>query len=448
MRLRDIRLQLALTAALAAGTSAACRSQTGSAPEVPVTPDTPATPSIPAVDEASPISGDLKAQCAAPILQGFTPAEPVDFLAIRTSSDMRDPRTEDGATLGTACSGASNKDTCISTLAASVPGSTGYGYCGMGCSDTGLVYTRGDTVGLVDSPQEAAAFFGTIDTVAEVLHLVRTHDHEPNCTTLQATAKAGYQIEATFQTSDCPFTDERRLLSVAADGTLTQLKMLERTVGGGCAGRRPDGLLSNAECLDDPVAEQLGVLAHLEAAAVVAFERLALDLERIGAPAAFAERAREAAEDEVRHAEQMAAQARARGVEPQPVCAGPHDSSRSLLALAIENAVEGCVRETYGVVDALHRAQSAESPALRLLFSEIAKDEARHAELSWDLHRWMMSRLCIADRQTVLTAMADAHSDLRDELEAQASSRVQQVLGAPGPTAAMAMAESLRSRLG
>lgn len=468
MRLRDVRLQLALTAALAAGT--ACRSQPGS-PDAPATPaspssqpvDAPATPtggiepvdpvaSKPPKTEAAPViqvgqaPDGLAESCAVPVLEGFTLAEPVDFIALRTHSDMRSPKSSDGATWGTACAGATDKATCEATLAKTHPESSGYGYCGMGCSDTGLVYTRGDTVGLADSPAEAAALFGTVDTVSEVIHLARAHDYKPDCASLVA-VEGGYQLEGTFQVSDCPFTDERRLLSVTADGTLTQLKMLERKEGGGCAGRRPDGLCTADAASDDPVAQHLAHLAHLEAAAVVAFERLALDLERVGAPAQLVVRARRAAEDEVRHAARMSEQARRQGAEPAPVHAAPHDLGRDLLALAVENAVEGCVRETFGVVDALHRAQTAPTAELRALFAEIAEDEACHSELSWEIHRWMLGRLSSSDRLRVLTAMQAAHVELREELATATDGPLQEALGAPAPRAAVAMADALRDAL-
>jgi hypothetical protein len=56
---------------------------------------------------------------------------------------------------------------------------------------------------------------------------------------------------------------------------------------------------------------------------------------------------------------------------------------RSLEEMALENVVEGCVRETFGAVVAMIQAERAGDARVRRAMRRIARDETRHAELSW-----------------------------------------------------------------
>ncbi|GEM_PF-3981000 len=66
---------------------------------------------------------------------------------------------------------------------------------------------------------------------------------------------------------------------------------------------------------------------------------------------------------------------------------------RSRLAVASENAVEGCVRETWAARVGRHQARFAKIASMRAAMAEIAADEARHAALAWDLDTWARSHL-------------------------------------------------------
>ena len=63
---------------------------------------------------------------------------------------------------------------------------------------------------------------------------------------------------------------------------------------------------------------------------------------------------------------------------------------RDLDALAIDNAVEGS-REALGAAAALFQSKHAD-PRWRPLFGRIAEDEARHAQLAWDIDAWLGAR--------------------------------------------------------
>ena len=53
--------------------------------------------------------------------------------------------------------------------------------------------------------------------------------------------------------------------------------------------------------------------------------------------------------------------------------------TRALGVVAIENAVEGCVRETFGALIASWQAEHARDPGIKRLMRSIARDETRHA---------------------------------------------------------------------
>src|SRR5207244_884717 len=119
----------------------------------------------------------------------------------------------------------------------------------------------------------------------------------------------------------------------------------------GGTGRRPAGLVapSRSGRGGDEVGAYWARAAHLEAASVHAFRTLAADLHAYGAPRRLVEAASRAAGDEVRHARACATLARRHGSSPVPVVVRS-PPSRSLVEIAEENAVEGCVRETWGAL--------------------------------------------------------------------------------------------------
>ena len=61
--------------------------------------------------------------------------------------------------------------------------------------------------------------------------------------------------------------------------------------------------------------------------------------------------------------------------------------------IALENAVEGCVREGYAAIVAALQARRAPAPAFRTTMAAIADDEAAHAQLAWDVDAWLRPHL-------------------------------------------------------
>jgi hypothetical protein len=179
-------------------------------------------------------------------------------------------------------------------------------------------------------------------------------------------------------------------------------------------GRRPDGLAPLRGLRATSAAGAwLAPAAWLEAASVHAFVRLANELERHAAPRALIRGALAAVPDELRHTAMMTRLARRYGaVVPAPEVAAFVD--RPLEQLAIENAVEGCVRETWGAVLALWQSHTARDPEVRAALRMIADDEIRHAALAWAIDRWAVPLLDDGARARVASAREAAARELLD----------------------------------
>jgi hypothetical protein len=174
-------------------------------------------------------------------------------------------------------------------------------------------------------------------------------------------------------------------------------------------GRKPRGLLrARLRPALDPVAAWLARTAHLEAASITSFERLEADLARYGAPRSLIARVRRAVGDEVRHARATTRLAAARGATTPRVRVRPVARAPSLSELAVENAAEGCVNETYGALVATWQAAHAHDDAIRVAMARIAVDEVRHALLAWAIDAWAWRRLDASERQGVSRARARA----------------------------------------
>ncbi len=216
-------------------------------------------------------------------------------------------------------------------------------------------------------------------------------------------------------------------------------------LGGG--GRRPRGLRRPPT---PQAADALGAyfarMAHDEAASIVAFERMGEELARWDAPATLIRAAARARRDEIRHARVMARLARDYGGSaPAPRVRRP--TPRSLEAMARENAVEGCVNETYGALLLAWQARFAPGAALRRTFASIAADEARHAALAWALARWSDARLTPPARARVLGARRRALGRLRSQLGTGDARAFERGVGRPDPAQAVALLDALAARL-
>ncbi|MCA1825645.1 MAG: ferritin-like domain-containing protein [Myxococcales bacterium] len=199
-------------------------------------------------------------------------------------------------------------------------------------------------------------------------------------------------------------------------------------------GRLPAGI----RCAD--AAEPVAAAAWLEGAAVFAFEALERELSAHRAPVGLIERARSARKDEKRHHRAMTALAARFGAAVQPVELEPV-GIRSLLEVAVENAVEGCVRETWGAAVAAFQGECAADRAVRRTMRAIAVDEAEHAALGWAVDGWARWKLSAEERDEVDAARISALAGL---VENTVKSQSSEILGLPGPEASAKMLAGLR----
>ena len=235
-------------------------------------------------------------------------------------------------------------------------------------------------------------------------------------------------------------------MTSAGDLDVKQTNLVQQGDPNCAVGRRPQGLHAprgpreSDDC--DAVGRFFAEVAHLEAASVVAFERLAEELAALGAPQELVDSALASRDDEVRHARMTASVAKRFGGRPQAPRV-ERAEKRSAVAIALENAVEGCVRETYGALVAHHQACAAGDRAIASIMHAIAEDETRHAGLAWDVAAWLEPRLAPAERSEVEAARAQAIVELRAALASEPTSGLRQLAGMPAAASAITMLDAL-----
>ncbi|MFO0669514.1 MAG: ferritin-like domain-containing protein [Polyangiaceae bacterium] len=176
-------------------------------------------------------------------------------------------------------------------------------------------------------------------------------------------------------------------------------------------GRKPRGLDESSVFVAAAASggALFAAMARLEEAAIAAFRLLRRDLAALDAPRSLVRAAAAAARDESRHARVTTRLARRRGVvPPRARLEKRRPAPLSLAALALENAVEGCVHETFGALLAAHHAAHAKDDDVRRALARIAEDELRHAALAWAIARWAEPQLDDVTRARVDRARRDA----------------------------------------
>lgn len=209
-------------------------------------------------------------------------------------------------------------------------------------------------------------------------------------------------------------------------------------------GRRPEGYVEPR-----PEATVAGWLAHaadLERVSIDAFRILHRELSHYGAPEELLLASLRAEADEVVHARMMGNLAVREGatLSTTPV---PHGAVRALVDIALENAVEGCVRETYGAVVAGYQAKHASRIDVRKLMDRVYRDECAHAELAWSVHAWILPRLSSDERARVESAMDAAVRELMTAADAQVPFEVRDPLGLPDAAESKRLVRGLKIHL-
>ncbi|MBC8073187.1 MAG: ferritin-like domain-containing protein [Deltaproteobacteria bacterium] len=240
---------------------------------------------------------------------------------------------------------------------------------------------------------------------------------------------------ATVDGSDAPWDAEHDAVQIECRIRFVQAEF--------CTGRRPQGHReATLEAVDRGT--WFAVHAHLEAASVAAFEELADWLVHYGAPVALVARCRAAAADEVVHARLMTELASRHGADIPGGVADPGDDA--LLTVALHNAVEGCVHESFAALIAAHQAARADVELGRHAFEILARDELRHGQLAWDLHAWLLAQLTPEERIQVERAQAAAFAELPERAAANAH-QTPAGLGWPDAERAATMARMFAEQL-
>jgi len=247
---------------------------------------------------------------------------------------------------------------------------------------------------------------------------------------------------------NCGGTIYLRQSVVPVDGPTVTTTTLESKPSNCAIGRIPDGCDTQIRGAVSwgSLADFWSDCAALEAASVPAFYLLAEDLRALGAPDELVAQAMTSAEDEIRHAKAVFALAARAGAGSVDVKV-PARSPKSLFEMAHENAVEGCVRETFGAFIGAYQANAAQDPTARAVLVQIAEDEMKHAALSHAIAAWAEPLLTDAQRQQISEDRKQMVVQLRKKAEAQHAADVYAQAGYPSTEAAACILNHLEETL-
>jgi hypothetical protein len=368
--------------------------------------------------------------------RGIKPANSVDGAVLR--DHLQGPMD----TVGLLCGKATDIAACQKTANEPTSGWTPPHFGDVEVGAHSVVASTGDTVLKIRTIAELKRFLGEIDNVKEAALLVdESTPYRISCgKNARSLPDGSFEILAEGGTG-CGDDIELHVIRVKRDGTIdiVETETLEEGEPDCQIGRRPEGFspaIKRAETLGDYFAK----IALLEAAAVPAFERLARELRAHGAPMRLVRAAERSARDEIRHARAMEKLANRFGGIVQPLVVGELPI-RPLHEIALENAVEGCVRETFGALLATYQAHAARDPQIAKVMRGIARDETRHAELSREVAAW------IGDRVDTGAARRAALRQLRADLTTPACPEAIALAGFPTTEHAAALFDAVATQL-
>jgi hypothetical protein len=187
--------------------------------------------------------------------------------------------------------------------------------------------------------------------------------------------------------------------------------------------------------------------ALMEGGSVEAFRRMRDELVAHGAPRRLVQAASRAMRDEMRHVRQTSALARRFGEKPLAPPPPPPRAVRPLEELATENAVEGCVRETYSALECLWQGETAADPVVRATMKRVARDEMRHLALAWSVHEWAKGKLSAVARDRLRAAQRDAVVALLGEVSHDPHRSLMKEGGLPTGRQSQVLISAIEARL-
>lgn len=387
-------------------------------------------------------------------LQGLKLASPKpDYIALKTSLGPFGPpdRPEFLGRLmseaGWICAHASNVIDCEGRLAGqSVSGAT------YSSKDSFfpyyLVTQRADEQRVIATWSEFRTMTGPIDTLAEAALVATLKNYRIECG-FSTGEKRGTGFRITAQTgSVCDGQHvDAHVLDITRDGVLSLVSTRLFAPGTGCvSGRTPHGFRSPAE-RPASSGDYFATATQLEHASIAAFVQIAEFLTKHRAPPALVRRAKLAAKDEELHTSTMHALAERYGAAPSLVDARAEPFAHRL-AFALDNAEDGCVRETFAALLAREQAARTNDPTVARALRAIANDETRHAALAWDLAAWIEPMLSTSERAYVASRRSVAFAELRAQWSVPWIEVLEREVGMPPAARALQLIDGLEIGLG
>ncbi len=375
------------------------------------------------------------------------PSKP-DYMALHIGASIQ-------ASVGQPCSSSTEPDKCQAAIDAAIlqatpPVDSGVpAFPGFSYEPRYLLTRKGNEVIVYKTAGEAAKFLAPIDTAAEALLVAGFWERlNTECSPATGISCKNDVFVIRAKETDCARPQYYVEVRLPEAGAPIERKQLELVNGQCVIGRMPDGcqLANESTPRWNSYAGFLSESAALEAASVPAFLMLADDLRALHAPSELIEQAVGSARDEIRHAAMVAFLSAQEGGEPI-VVEVPRRARKTLFEVARENAVEGCVRETYGALVGMYQAQFAKDPAYRAAMGSIANDETQHAELSHRIAAWAEPQLSANERALIQRERLQFIAGLRASAEQEHASEIHDRAGFPRPAVAFAMLDALEKNL-
>ena len=394
------------------------------------------------------------------LLMGLAPSIPADYYELRTDrltestdsdgSENRVTRTTTLAQRGILCASARDKGACQNAYKALTKTFEGQSCQTLrGCpSSTYLIVSRGNEIVALDRPETVADELRPIDSPSQAA-LVAFFAERPALCTEQSPAElddGSYRVVSRVETP-CSGPVDGYDLRVSPTGELSTVSTSRLREATGACGRRPEGLEARETFGGDDPGDFFARSCTLERASVHAFVRLERELRAHGAPDELVASARRSAREEARHTALTAKLATKYGARADRPRLRAASAKRPLVALAIENAEEGCAVETFGAVLAEWQARHARDEDAARVYAALAEDEARHAELSWQVHAWAVARLDEAERSRVDAALVRGKERLRREFSVEPGTSTRAIAGLPSVEQALRLMAALDAAL-
>ena len=394
------------------------------------------------------------------LLTGLSPSAPADYYELRTDTLSESTDSQGSATSstrsrvlaqrGVACASARDKGACQNDYKALTKTFEGLSCQPFrGCpTSTYLIVSRGNEMFALETPDAVADELRPIDSPSEAA-LVAFFAKRPALCTLQSPAKlddGSYRVVSRVETP-CAGPVDGSDLRVSPSGALSTVGTSRLQEATGACGRKPSGLEALEAYRGDDPGAFFARACTLERASIQAFRRLEKELRAHGAPEELVFLARKSAREEARHTALTGALAKKYGAKSRRARIEEMHGPRSLVAIAVENAEEGCAVESFGAVLAEWQAHHAADEDAARVYASVAVDEARHAELSWQVHEWALARLDPAERQEVHAALDRGKSRLFREFSVEPGAETRALAGLPSAEQALRLLDALNAAL-